>query len=83
MFDSSLSWFFYQEGQTDGSQSDIGLETDQPIGDNGKEILSFEQILFCDCLLCPFLTLKAAIAVVNLPMVIVCKFCPFGRFYFR
>ena len=46
MFDSSSSWFFYQEGQTDGSQSDIGLETDQPIGDNGKEILSFEQILF-------------------------------------
>ena len=30
---------FYQEGQTDGSQSDIGLETDQPIGDNGKESL--------------------------------------------
>ena len=45
---------FYQEGQTDGSQSDIGMETDQPIGDNGKKILSFEQILFCDCLLCPF-----------------------------
>ena len=39
MFDSSLSWFFYQEGQTDGSQSDIGLETDEPIGDNGKESL--------------------------------------------
>ena len=30
---------FYQEGQTDGSQSDIGLETDQLIGDNGKESL--------------------------------------------
>ena len=84
MFDSSLSWFLYQEDQTDCSQSDIGLETDQPIGDNGKEILSFEQILFYVIAYCVlFLTLKAAIKVVNLPMVMVCKFCPFGRFYDR
>ena len=46
MFSGSLPWFFYQEGQTDGSQSNIGLETDQQIGDSGKEILSFGQILF-------------------------------------
>ena len=54
MFDSSLSWFFYQEGQTDCSQYDIGLETDQPIGDNGNEILSFEQILFMWLLIVSF-----------------------------
>ena len=46
VFSVSLLWSFYQEGQTDGSQSNIGLATDQQIGDSGKEILSFEQILF-------------------------------------